>query len=284
MRQIVVINGRTSSKVTFESEATTWGQLKDKLVAEGVDMTNMVAAIKETHNTLDLPEAVLPEKDFTVFLLAQRQKGGNGIDFNAIFTLASSVDGICNDLEQAQKSIGRIVETGKAFAQSAQTFGETMKDANDKIITMQNAVNRLVGTPVTQRIPAAKPEPEIIAASTENSYAVIAEKAKADSKSKAKNDYTDEDIEKMRADAKARGISVKCKTGKSRKSYNRDYAKAYLAAVESLKQEKQPVQPIAIAVKKEDEATKAAKPETKKEQMSAEEMAEFDFLKGKFPR
>ena len=110
MRQVVVINGRTSSKVTFESEATTWGQLKDKLVAEGVDMTNMVAAIKETHNTLDLPEAVLPEKDFTIFLLAQRQAADGNNDWFSCLYRADETDIIPKgELEQLRATLPESV-------------------------------------------------------------------------------------------------------------------------------------------------------------------------------
>ena len=307
MKQVTVVSARTGKKQTLETNASTWGELKTELNRNGVDTTNMAAMIRETYNSLEVADATLPVENFTLFLLAQKQKGGNGIDFNAIFTLASSVDGICNDLEQAQKSIGRIVETGKAFAQSAQTFGETMKDANDKIITMQNAVNRLVGTPVTQRIPVVKtvaesavnmnvgdiveslkssaaPEPGVAAQDTEKSYVAtaIAEKAKADVEVKAKKEslpiskpggyaidgYTNEDIEKMRADAKARGISVKCKTGKSHKSYNRDYAKAYLAAIHSDQTTVPPktakVEPKATPIPKTEEAKAPALPQSVK--------------------
>jgi hypothetical protein len=274
MKNVIVVNSRTSGKSTVVTEATTWGTLKDQLISAGTNMENMVAVVRETKNTLDQPDAILPTEDFTIFLLAQQQKGG--IDTNSLFTLAKSVDGICDDLNNAQEAIGKIVVTGKAFAVAATSFGEVMQDANEKITVMQDAVGRLIGgamPPVMEKavfrftpeeasklVPILNPLPSVPEPNEEKS-------AKREYKKDKSPTPTDKQVEVMKAEAKRLGLKVVCKTGKSHPSYNREYKHAYDKAV--LAGEVSPEKPVKLP------KVEPAKPKDTTDDDLMKEMAEL---------
>ena len=76
-RKIIIYSQATSQSKEIESDATTWGQLK-KAVEEAImnSVTTVKAVVRETRNTLDNDDAVLPSGEFTIFLLPVKVKSG----------------------------------------------------------------------------------------------------------------------------------------------------------------------------------------------------------------
>lgn len=70
-RKITVVSTRESSVTYHESSAETFGQLSQELSLGG-----MSVVVKETRNTLSLPDAVLPESAFTIFVSPTKVKSG----------------------------------------------------------------------------------------------------------------------------------------------------------------------------------------------------------------
>jgi len=282
-RLIKIASVRTSQVFRIESDAKTWGELRPAMKAAGIDLTNMVATIKASHHTIEHDEGVLPEGPCTIYLLAAKQKAG-AIDFANITILADSVNGICEDLESAQKSIGKIITTGKAFASAATTFGNTMVEASDNISRMQNAVDRLIGSPVLGKTLVAAPEARKAAtkalAKEEKIKKIPPQKTTPVVKTKETpvvkaKDPTDAEVEKMKIKAQKLGLKIHMKVAKSDSSYNRLYKKRFDAAklegvpivkeskksgiaaatiVESVKQSKQQKAQIPIADDDDDDA------------------------------
>lgn len=74
MRKIEVINTADASlSKSFESDATTYGQIKNEL---GVAPGSMKVVVRETKVTLEADDAVLPEGDFTLYLFPGKVKSG----------------------------------------------------------------------------------------------------------------------------------------------------------------------------------------------------------------
>lgn len=71
MRTITVFNTDSNEPFSFESDATTYGQIKDQLKAGG-----MKVVVRETRNTLEEEGAALPEGNFTIFLYPTKMKSG----------------------------------------------------------------------------------------------------------------------------------------------------------------------------------------------------------------
>lgn len=76
MRRVTVISTLKSNPVPYDSNATTWGELKDVVARDFGDVSGMKAVVKETRNTLDQDAAVLPEDNFTIFLTQSKIKAG----------------------------------------------------------------------------------------------------------------------------------------------------------------------------------------------------------------
>ena len=76
-RTITIYSQATSQSKEIESDATKWGQLK-KAVEEAImnSISTVKAVVRETRNTLDNDDAVLPEGAFTIFLLPVKVKSG----------------------------------------------------------------------------------------------------------------------------------------------------------------------------------------------------------------
>lgn len=69
----------------LNSEAGTWGQLKKEIqrMNNAPSLSNMKAVIGETNLTVEHDEAVLPEGDFTLFLMPIKTK--SGLDRKGLF-------------------------------------------------------------------------------------------------------------------------------------------------------------------------------------------------------
>ena len=79
-RVIRINTAATSDRISLDSAATTWGELQEemlshpkaKLALEG----DVKAIVRETRNTLESDEAILPNFDFQLFITVRKSKGG----------------------------------------------------------------------------------------------------------------------------------------------------------------------------------------------------------------
>lgn len=76
MRTITVIGTTLSTPREYQTESTTWGQLKDLVSRDFGDVSNMKAVVKETRATLEREDALLPDEDCTIFLTQAKIKAG----------------------------------------------------------------------------------------------------------------------------------------------------------------------------------------------------------------
>lgn len=60
-----------------ETSAKTWGELQNDLSSAGINISGMKSVIGETQLTLESGKAVLPEEDFTLFLMQKKTKSGS---------------------------------------------------------------------------------------------------------------------------------------------------------------------------------------------------------------
>ena len=75
-RIITAFSTRGKAFQKIESAATTWGELKPQLEAEGYDLSTLLATESINRHDLAHKDAVLPEGAFTVFLRPKDTKSG----------------------------------------------------------------------------------------------------------------------------------------------------------------------------------------------------------------
>lgn len=74
MRKVTVVSTQANDRREFQSEATTWGQLKREI--SSMITGDMKATVRETRVDLEHEEAQLPTGDFTIFLFPNKVKSG----------------------------------------------------------------------------------------------------------------------------------------------------------------------------------------------------------------
>jgi hypothetical protein len=82
MRKITIFQSQTSESQILEVEDSvkTWGELRPLIE---FDLENKKVVVQQTSVTLDLPEAVLPDGDLTLFIFVSQSKAGAaGIDYS----------------------------------------------------------------------------------------------------------------------------------------------------------------------------------------------------------
>jgi len=78
MRTVTVTSTQaTPSRISFDSNASTWGALKSEISAQGMSPEGMKAVLRTTKATLEMDDAVLPEGDVTIFLTPGKVKSGD---------------------------------------------------------------------------------------------------------------------------------------------------------------------------------------------------------------
>lgn len=74
-RVVTIRHEGLNERKTINTSATTWGELKPQI--EGVyNLKDLKVILKQTKATLDIPGAVLPEDDFTIYLMVSKVKSG----------------------------------------------------------------------------------------------------------------------------------------------------------------------------------------------------------------
>lgn len=83
MRKVLVKSNQTEGIYTHQSEATTFGQLKEELAATSVkfNLSNQRAVVKPGMVDLKDDAAALPTDDFFLFLIPEKQKAGSGVNY-----------------------------------------------------------------------------------------------------------------------------------------------------------------------------------------------------------
>lgn len=72
-RNVIVLFTQASTREKFATSARTWGELQRMLKG---DVSNKRCVVRETKNTLESSEAVLPEGDFVIFAYPKESKAG----------------------------------------------------------------------------------------------------------------------------------------------------------------------------------------------------------------
>ncbi len=85
MRKIVISSTFMPTATVIESSATTRQELVDQLGEQYGKLQDMNLMIGETCNTLSLPESVLPEEDFTLFIMP-KVKTSAGADRKELYS------------------------------------------------------------------------------------------------------------------------------------------------------------------------------------------------------
>lgn len=75
-RKITIYSTKTKATQEITTPVTTWGELKP-LVNSEMGVGNAKCMVRETRNTLENNEAVLPTGDFIVFVYPEKVKSGN---------------------------------------------------------------------------------------------------------------------------------------------------------------------------------------------------------------
>lgn len=80
MIEVKVINSNLNKREVITTEASTWGELKDQLEEAGLASGDYTGVVKESSTTLSLDDALLPEEDFTLFIVVKKSKAGSGYE------------------------------------------------------------------------------------------------------------------------------------------------------------------------------------------------------------
>lgn len=76
MIEVKVINSNINKREVISTNATTWGELKSELEAQSLASGDYQGVVKETSTTLSLDDAILPDQDFTLFVVVKKSKAG----------------------------------------------------------------------------------------------------------------------------------------------------------------------------------------------------------------
>lgn len=90
-RKVTIYNTIGDNVREIFSSATTWGGLMSDMNSNRIPYDGMKAVVGETQNTLESSEAVLPDGEFSLFLMAGKVKSGADED------LVDEEDGISWD-------------------------------------------------------------------------------------------------------------------------------------------------------------------------------------------
>ena len=75
-RQVTIIANHINDNQRFESNASTFGELKEEQAAAGLFEGNIRVIIRETRNELSMNDSKLPDGGFTLIVVADKVKSG----------------------------------------------------------------------------------------------------------------------------------------------------------------------------------------------------------------
>lgn len=104
-RKVVIYSTIGENFKEIYTSAQTWGALTEDLTANGINWKGMKAVDGDTQHSYESSEAVLPEQDFSLFLMADKVKSGlNDED------LIDEEDGISWDDEEWDNDYNNVTE------------------------------------------------------------------------------------------------------------------------------------------------------------------------------
>lgn len=74
-RKVTILFTQTSTREVVSTSATTWGELQRELPGS-LSVSNKRVVVRETKNTLESSEALLPAGDFVLFAYPKESKAG----------------------------------------------------------------------------------------------------------------------------------------------------------------------------------------------------------------
>lgn len=133
MRTVTVIGTTLSVPKEYNTEATTWGQLKDLVSRDFGDISGMKAVCKENRNTLDRDDAMLPDDDCTIFLSSAKIKAG-GIDIVELLEALkneyiNTIDNVLEQIANGDFDVSSSNENAIAVSSKPQVNGISREDA-----------------------------------------------------------------------------------------------------------------------------------------------------------
>ena len=152
MRTITVYSTSGRNGINVITDVQTWGALKTELSTKQIQHDKMKAVIGETKNTLEAPNAVLPEGDFSLFLMPLRTKSGIDVQNMSYKELRSSIK-------------DEITEHGTEASEFFNGGGKnyTNKSTDEMKSLLQNWLNKLTGKPsVSEKKESIKKEKLIL--------------------------------------------------------------------------------------------------------------------------
>lgn len=75
-RKVTVFSMQDNSRITADTNAETWGQLKSENSQINKMQRDMKVTIKENRTTIESDDSLLPDGDCTLFLFAAKVKAG----------------------------------------------------------------------------------------------------------------------------------------------------------------------------------------------------------------
>jgi hypothetical protein len=144
MKKVKVINTRTGTPVSVETEATTFGALKTQLLDmgefESIDFAKSHCFVRDSsgRRTIGLPEEVLPTEDFTLFITVSQMKGGSTLS-----ALKSTVAALYSKVEELKETAEEVADELIGVENDIQELITAQHDEN-------NALNELESDDIAQ--------------------------------------------------------------------------------------------------------------------------------------
>lgn len=142
-RKITVFATRGTQQVTFESSATTIGELKPELSRNNVDLAGNQILEQSTRATLDRDDSKLPEGDTVLFLMPSKTKSGNWnpFDENKKEELCELYDNLVEAIDAKAQADIDVIEAQKAIAlyhvENATPKNDVVSDSVAKVDPLQ---------------------------------------------------------------------------------------------------------------------------------------------------
>lgn len=137
MRKITVVSTQTDDVFDIESSAETWGELmrNDRLSGAG----RMRAMVRETRNTLESPEAILPAGDFTLYLSPTKVKSGwSQTDLEDIDEILDILYD-AGDTKHLQRFMERLRQNGGEVSSTGSSVGSEFPVTSSSKISAEDA-------------------------------------------------------------------------------------------------------------------------------------------------
>lgn len=141
----VFSSGQNNRKVDIMSTATTWEELQKDFSNAGVSHKGMDAVVRATKVTLTLPDAVLPEGDFLLYLLPQKTSSGADLSYKELRATISNIikadgDKAKNHFNQGKNYTTKSTDELQSLYKSYKGPGKTAVPAKPAVTSEKKAV------------------------------------------------------------------------------------------------------------------------------------------------